>query len=94
LRLPWGELQWACRRLEDRGLIRGGRWVAGFPGEPYALPEAADHLDRIRRSAPGGELVTVNATDPCNLVGTLLPGPAIPAVRTNHVTYLGGLPVT
>ena len=46
LRLPWREIQWALRRLEDRGLVRGGRFVTGFSGEQYALPEAAEQLAR------------------------------------------------
>src|SRR6185437_5651063 len=54
LKLPWRDLQAALRRLEDRGLIRGGRFVSGFGGEQYALPEAMDHLARIRRQPRTG----------------------------------------
>jgi ATP-dependent Lhr-like helicase len=93
LRLAWREIQWALRRLEDRGLVRGGRFVAGFSGEQYALPEAAEQLNRIRLTARTGERVIVNATDPLNLVGVVVPGVTIPAVRTNQVVYLDGLPV-
>src|SRR5205814_335838 len=49
-RLPWRELQWALRRLEDRGLVRGGRFVTGFTGEQYALPAAAEQLARVRKT--------------------------------------------
>src|SRR5581483_11325904 len=66
LRLAWRDLQWALRRLEDRGLIRGGRFVSGFGGEQYALPAAAEQLARVRRAPKSGERVTVNATDPLN----------------------------
>jgi ATP-dependent Lhr-like helicase len=90
LELPWRDLQGALRRLEDRGLVRGGRFVAGFSGEQYALPEAVDHLARVRRQPRTGVRVTVNATDPLNLVGAILPGPAVPAVRTNHIVYMDG----
>ncbi|MHB8452937.1 MAG: Lhr family helicase, partial [Mycobacteriales bacterium] len=93
LRLPWRDLQWALRRLEDRGLIRGGRFVTGFSGEQYALPEAADRLSGMRTTPRDGERVVINATDPLNLVGVLVPATRIPAVRTNRVTYLDGLPV-
>jgi ATP-dependent Lhr-like helicase len=93
LRLPWREIQWALRRLEDRGLVRGGRFVAGFSGEQYALPAAAEQLAEVRRRPRIGERVVVNATDPLNLVGTIVPGPTVPAVRTNTVTYVDGLPV-
>jgi ATP-dependent Lhr-like helicase len=91
LRIPWRDLQWALRRLEDRGLVRGGRFVTGFSGEQYALPEAAEQLDRVRKAPRNGERVVVNATDPLNLVGVVLPGPAVPAVRTNRVVYVDGV---
>ena len=72
--------------------MRGGRFVTGFSGEQYALPEAVEQLTHLRKTERSGERVTVNATDPLNLVGVLLPGPAIPAIRTNSVTYVDGLP--
>ena len=92
LRLPWRDVQWALRRLEDRGLVRGGRFVAGFSGEQYALPEAVEQLDHMKKTPTSGERVVVNATDPLNLVGSIVPGPTVPAVRTNHVTYIDGVP--
>jgi ATP-dependent Lhr-like helicase len=92
LRMPWRDIQWALRRLEDRGLVRGGRFVSGFPGEQYALPDAVDALARIRRTARSGETVVVNATDPLNLVGIIVPGDTVPAVQTNTVTYVDGIP--
>ena len=67
---PWRDLQWALRRLEDRGLVRGGRFVTGFSGEQYALPAGASSSSpRRARSPRTGERVTLNATDPLNLVG-------------------------
>lgn len=92
LRLPWRDVQWALRRLEDRGLVRGGRFVTGFSGEQYALPEAAERLNQLRKAPRTGERVVVSATDPLNLVGTIVPGVTIPAVRNNYVTYVDGLP--
>jgi ATP-dependent Lhr-like helicase len=94
LRLPWRDIQWALRRLEDRGLVRGGRLVTGFSGEQYALPEAAEQLNQVRKTPRTGERVVVSATDPLNLVGTIVPGETIAAVRTNTVTYIDGLPWT
>jgi ATP-dependent Lhr-like helicase len=91
LRLPWREIQWALRRLEDRGLVRGGRFVAGFSGEQYALPTAVEQLDHVRKLPRTGERVVVNATDPLNLVGVVVPGDTVPAVRTNQVTYVDGV---
>ena len=93
LGLPWRELQRALRRLEDRGLVRGGRFVAGFSGEQYALPAAMEQLAAVRKAPRTGERVTIGATDPLNLVGLVVPGDTVPAVRTNRVTYVDGLPV-
>jgi ATP-dependent Lhr-like helicase len=91
LRFPWRDLQWALRRLEDRGLVRGGRFVSGFSGEQYALPAAHEQLTQVRRAPREGERVTVNATDPLNLVGVIVPGARVPAVRTNRVTFVDGV---
>jgi ATP-dependent Lhr-like helicase len=90
LRMPWREIQWALRRLEDRGLVRGGRFVGGFSGEQYALPAAVDLLTRTRRAARTEERVVINAADPLNLVGTIVPGDTVPAIRTNQVVYVDG----
>jgi ATP-dependent Lhr-like helicase len=92
LRFPWRELQWALRRLEDRGLVRGGRFVTGFTGEQYALPEAVEQLAHVAKLPRTGERVTVNATDPLNLVGVVVPGTNVPTVRTRHVVFVDGCP--
>ncbi len=85
LSVPWRDLQWALRRLEDRGLIKGGRFVAGFSGEQFALPEAVDALKKIRKEPASGRTVTVCGSDPLNLTGVILPGDRIPARRTETV---------
>ncbi|MDQ3640030.1 MAG: DEAD/DEAH box helicase [Actinomycetota bacterium] len=92
VRLPWRDLQRALRRLEDRGLVRGGRFVSGFSGEQFALPAAVEQLAQVPKLPCTGERVTVNATDPLNLVGTITPGAVVPALRTRRVTYLDGVP--
>lgn len=92
LPVPWRDLQWALRRFEDRGLVRGGRFVAGFSGEQYALPAAMDGLKAVRKRPRTGERVVVNACDPLNLTGVVVRGARVPAVRTNTVTYVDGLP--
>ena len=79
-------------RLRDRGLVRGGRFVSGFSGEQYALPHAADELARVRKAPRTSERVVVNATDPLNLVGLIVPGATVPAVRTKRVVYVDGIP--
>jgi ATP-dependent Lhr-like helicase len=90
LALPWREVLWALRRMEARGLVRGGRFVNGFSGEQYALPEAIDVLRTIRKAETGGETTRVSAADPLNLTGIILPGPRTPALATNWVTYVDG----
>jgi ATP-dependent Lhr-like helicase len=92
--LPWRDIVWALRRMEARGTARGGRFVTGFAGEQFALPEAVDQLRGVRRRERTSEVVCVSATDPLNLAGILLPGPRITSVRTNSVVFEDGLPVT
>jgi ATP-dependent Lhr-like helicase len=79
--LPWRDIVRALRRREARGLVRGGRFIAGFLGEQYALDDAVDGLRRTRRQERTGEVVRVRACDPLNLVGIMTPGPRVPA---NH----------
>ena len=90
IRVPWRDLIWAFRRMEARGVIRGGRFVTGFSGEQYALPGAVDALRRTRRLPPSGEILEFSAADPLNLAGILTPGPRIPALRTNRVVLRDG----
>ena len=71
----WRELLIALRRMEARGIIRGGRFVAGFVGEQFALPEALEALRAARRVGDDGAIVEVGAYDPLQLVGVILPRP-------------------
>ena len=71
---PWRELLLALRRMEARGEIRGGRFVTGFVGEQFALPEAIDALRASRREGDDGEVTQVGAYDPLQLTGIILPG--------------------
>jgi ATP-dependent helicase Lhr and Lhr-like helicase len=88
--VPWREVLRALRRREARGLVRGGRFVAGFIGEQYALPEAVDALRRVRRTDRTGEIVRVRPCDPLNLIGVVLPGPRIPAHHTSWLVFRDG----
>ncbi|MEZ4403120.1 MAG: DEAD/DEAH box helicase [Kofleriaceae bacterium] len=90
---PWRDLAMALRRLEARGEIRGGRFVTGFVGEQFALPEALDELRAVRAPTGAAESVRVAATDPLNLVGITSPGPRVPAVIGNAILYRDGLAV-
>jgi ATP-dependent Lhr-like helicase len=90
---PWREMLSILRRLESRGEIRGGRFVAGLAGEQFALPEAVDALRSTRRREPSGLYVRVSGCDPLNLAGILTPGLRIPGVLGNRVVYRDGIPV-
>ncbi len=89
----WREVLIAFRRLEDRGEIRGGRFVNGFIGEQFALPVAVESLRALRHVAPSGETITVSASDPLNLVGVIVPGERVPAISGRLVTFRDGAPV-
>ncbi|HEY6537698.1 MAG TPA: DEAD/DEAH box helicase [Candidatus Dormibacteraeota bacterium] len=91
--LPWRDVLWALRRMEARGTARGGRFVTGFSGEQYALPEAVDLLRAVRRKEPTGETIRLSAADPLNLAGIILPGPRVPAIHANSLLLKDGLPI-
>jgi ATP-dependent Lhr-like helicase len=91
--VPWRELLRTFRRLEARGEIRGGRFVAGFSGEQYALPEAVGALRAVRRQTRTGMLVCLSAADPLNQVGVLTPGERVPAHADNRILYEDGVPL-
>ena len=86
----WRELQIAFRRLEDRGEVRGGRFVDGFMGEQFALPVAVESLRANRKLPMNGERVVIAAADPLNLVGIVVPGERIPAISGRSVTFRDG----
>jgi ATP-dependent Lhr-like helicase len=91
--VPWRELTRTYRRLEARGEIRGGRFVAGMSGEQFALPDAVDRLREVRRTALDGRLHTVSTADPLNLVGVLTAGERIRAAARNTLVYRDGLAI-
>jgi ATP-dependent Lhr-like helicase len=90
-RLPtWRELVMVYRRLEARGEIRGGRFVGGFGGEQFALPDAVGRLRAVRKIEKSGELIVVSAADPLNLVGILTPDDRVTAIARNRVLFRDG----
>jgi len=89
----WRDLLLVYRRLEARGELRGGRFVAGMAGEQFALPEAVGQLRAIRREAAAGNLVALSAADPLNLTGIITPGERVPALGPNRVLYEDGVPL-
>jgi len=90
---PWRDLLRVYRRLEARGDIRGGRFVAGFAGEQFALPETVGLLREARRKTDSGAMLSLSGADPLNLAGILTPGPKLPALTGNRLLYRGGLPI-
>jgi ATP-dependent Lhr-like helicase len=93
-RLPgWRALAQIYRRLENRGEIRGGRFISGFIGEQFALPEAVEGLRAVRRMPPEADAVVLAASDPLNLAGIITPGPRISPYSGQALVYVGGVPV-
>ena len=90
---PWRELLYVYRRFEARGEIRGGRFVAGFAGEQFALPEAIGALREVRRKGDAAVLVSLSGADPLNLAGVLTPGPKLAGLTRNRVLYRDGIPI-
>ncbi len=89
----WRDMLRVLRRLEARGDIRGGRFVAGVSGEQFALPEAITMLRDTRRAPVTGALVSVSGADPLNLVGVIAPGAKVPALLNNRVLYRDGVAI-
>jgi ATP-dependent Lhr-like helicase len=86
----WRDLLIAFRRLEDRGEIRGGRFVSGFIGEQFALPIAVESLRSMKSIQPSGETITISAADPLNLAGIIVPGERVPAISGKYVSFRDG----
>jgi ATP-dependent Lhr-like helicase len=90
---PWRDLTRVYRRLEARGEIRGGRFVAGMSGEQFALPEAVERLREVRRVPTDGTLVTISAADPLNLAGIITAGDRIRVAGRTRIVYRDGTPL-
>jgi len=90
---PWREMLRVCHRLEARGEIRGGRFIAGLTGEQFALPEAIAPLRAIRNRPRDGSLVSICGADPLNLVGHIVTGERVPNLANARVLYRDGAPI-
>ena len=90
--MPWRYVLKALRRLEARGEVRGGRFVAGFVGEQYALPAAVQTLRDARRQPSSGDAIRIGAADPLNLTGIVISGPRTPSHSGETITLVDGLP--
>ena len=92
LGIAWREVLWALRRLEARGQVRGGRFIAGPVGEQFALPEVVRELQLAADAEMDGREIRISAADPLNLTGILIPGPRVPAVRGRELMFVDGVP--
>jgi ATP-dependent Lhr-like helicase len=90
---PWRDLVMVYRALEARGEVRGGRFLTGFTGEQFALPEAVAELRAVRREEAKDDLIVIGAADPLNLTGIVTPGDRVSAVASSRVGYRAGVPV-
>ncbi len=92
----WRELLYAYRRMEARGEIRGGRFVQGFSGEQFALPDAIGTLRALKIDPEKNQedsLISIAAVDPLNLTGIITPGNRVPALSGNRILYRNGIPI-
>ncbi|MGO4221940.1 DEAD/DEAH box helicase [Lysobacter sp. TAF61] len=90
---PWRELVRVYHRLEARGEIRGGRFIAGLSGEQFALPEAIGLMRQVRQRPHDGALICVSAVDPLNLLGTVLTGNKVPRLAGARIAFRDGVAV-
>jgi len=90
---PWRDILKCCRRLEARGEVRGGRFVAGFSGEQYATPEAVVLLRDARRKPYTQQRISLSASDPLNLIGVVTPGARLASLAGNRLLLRDGLPI-
>jgi ATP-dependent Lhr-like helicase len=81
------------RRLEARGDIRGGRFVAGMSGDQFASKEGVERLREIRRSGADSQVIVVSAADPLNLAGIVTAGERIKTLTSTRVAYRDGVPI-
>ena len=94
IRVPWRDLLMIFRRLEARGEIRGGRFLAGVTGEQFALPEAVARIRAIRRrDDQPGQMITISAADPLNLIGIVTPGDRIASIASTRILFEDGVPL-
>jgi ATP-dependent Lhr-like helicase len=91
--VPWRELARVYRRLEDRGEIRGGRFVSGMSGEQFALPAAVERLREVRRSGHDDQLIVISGADPLNMTGIITAGERLRALASTRIVYRNGVPL-
>ncbi len=90
----WSVLRTIYRQMEDRGEIRGGRFVGNVAGEQFALPEAIDVLRSVRNRESDGKSLTIHASDPLNMTGILESDQRISAHTATYLVYRDGQLIT
>jgi len=88
----WRELLYVYRRMEARGEVRGGRFVEGFSGEQFAVPDAVSLLRKTHQHSQQ-DLVVISAVDPLNLTGFILPGARVTNSNKNKILFRNGKPI-
>ncbi len=89
--LPWRDILPVLQRLEARGDLHGGRFVDGFSGIQFALPEAANTLKKYHNSNRGNtEVVSISAADPLNMTGIVLPDKRLSSHANNKLMFRSG----
>lgn len=87
---PWRILLSTLRRLELRGTLRGGRFVAGVGGEQFAYSET---VDALRKQEVRAELICLSAVDPLNLLSIVEARQKVPRHYTNRILYREAVPI-
>ena len=93
---PWRVLLVKLRKMELRGDIRGGRFVAGVGGEQFAYAETIDGIRQHKKKNTDRSAVnyySMSATDPLNLINLILPDRKLSRLMNNRVLYQGGIPI-
>lgn len=90
---PWRILVRVLRRLELKGVLRAGRFISNVSGEQFAYPETVVNLREIKNKIMTGQLVSISAADPLNLIGSILPGDKVPNLIKNRILYRDGIPI-
>ena len=92
---PWRVLLRALRRLELRGTVRGGRFIAGVGGEQFAFQEAVDGLRSMAKEVAAAKprYHSLAASDPLNLLNLILPRRKLAKLLNNRVLFEDGIPI-
>ncbi|MGV8923730.1 MAG: DEAD/DEAH box helicase [Thermomonas sp.] len=90
---PWRELLRVYQRLEARGELRGGRFIAGVVGAQFALPEAVASLRAVRKRVHDGTMIAISASDPLNLLGGIIVGEKVPRQPGARLLLRDGVPI-